>query len=269
MNQTSDLPVGTLPISVIIPTFSEEKLLPGLLESIAKQAFRPQEVIVADAFSPDHTREIALSYGATVVDGGRIAVGRNNGAKVAQGAWLLFMDADTVLDSPLTLVEAYVECMKKNVDIASAKYDIIPEEPSKFGKAVGNVVWFMRNTIGTVQNITQQANFEGGAFILVKRELFDRIGGFKEQVALAEDIVFYQDAIKLGAKYRNVKAKVQTSVRRFDTPQKFFRATRYALTQTVLVGLGVYFGARVLKRISHLYGPLGGGKGKMPVEEEE
>jgi glycosyltransferase involved in cell wall biosynthesis len=45
----------TLPISIVIPTYCEEKVLPDLLQSINNQIFAPTEVIVADAQSPDST----------------------------------------------------------------------------------------------------------------------------------------------------------------------------------------------------------------------
>lgn len=84
-------------LSIIIPTYNEEKYLPKLLQSIRKQNFRDYEVIVADAGSEDGTREIAQSYGCKIVEGGLPAVGRNKGAEVAQGDYLLFLDSDVVL----------------------------------------------------------------------------------------------------------------------------------------------------------------------------
>ena len=77
--------------SIIIPTYNEEEYLPVLLESIKKQDFDDYEVIVADANSTDRTREIAEEYGCIVVDGGLPGVGRNNGARVAKGEYLLFL----------------------------------------------------------------------------------------------------------------------------------------------------------------------------------
>ena len=84
-------------ISIIIPTYNEEDYLPNLLDSIKSQNFDDYEVIVADANSTDRTREIAESYGCIVVDGGLPAVGRNNGARVAKGEYLLFLDSDLEL----------------------------------------------------------------------------------------------------------------------------------------------------------------------------
>ena len=84
-------------LSIIIPTYNEEEYLPVLLKSIEKQSFTDYEVIVADADSTDKTREIAKDYGCIVTDGGLPAVGRNNGAKIAKGEYLIFLDSDLEL----------------------------------------------------------------------------------------------------------------------------------------------------------------------------
>jgi glycosyltransferase involved in cell wall biosynthesis len=84
-------------ISIIIPTYNEEEYLPKLLESIKSQDFTDYEIIVADAQSNDNTREIAKEYGCVVVEGGLPGIGRNNGAKVATGEILLFLDSDLQL----------------------------------------------------------------------------------------------------------------------------------------------------------------------------
>ena len=83
-----------LKYSVVIPTFNEEKYLPLLLKDLESQTFKDFEVIVSDANSTDSTRSIAKNYGATVCDGGLPSVGRNNGAKIAKGDILIFLDAD-------------------------------------------------------------------------------------------------------------------------------------------------------------------------------
>ena len=84
-------------ISIIIPTLNEEKYLPLLLKSIARQKFRDYEIIVADAGSEDKTLDIAKRYNCRIVAGGLPAKGRNEGAKVAKGDLLLFLDADVIL----------------------------------------------------------------------------------------------------------------------------------------------------------------------------
>src|ERR1700722_20305548 len=84
-------------ISIIIPSLNEEKYLPATLESIKRQDFKDCEIILADAGSTDKTLEIAAQYGCRVIEGGLPARGRNNGAQVAKGDILFFLDADSML----------------------------------------------------------------------------------------------------------------------------------------------------------------------------
>jgi 4,4'-diaponeurosporenoate glycosyltransferase len=89
-------------ISVVIPARNEAHNLPALLRSVAAQPVPPREVIVVDDGSTDRTAEIARELGATVVaapplpDGWRGKTWAcHQGAAVASGDWLLFLDADT------------------------------------------------------------------------------------------------------------------------------------------------------------------------------
>jgi len=65
-------------ISIIIPTYREEKYIGRLLESVRKQKVKGKsggigiEVIVADRKSGDKTRKIAKKYGCKVVEGATV-----------------------------------------------------------------------------------------------------------------------------------------------------------------------------------------------------
>ena len=105
------------------------------------KVFKDYEVIIADANSSDNTREIAESYGCTVVDGGLPGVGRNRGAAVAKGELLLFLDSD------LELTEGYLENIVEdfedlNLGIAITQMTAISEK--KYVQALHTWCnWFM------------------------------------------------------------------------------------------------------------------------------
>lgn len=259
MNKVSK---AVLPISIVIPTYSEEVALPKLLKSIQGQLVGPAEIIVADANSPDKTREIAKSYGCVVVDGGKIAVGRNNGAKVAKSEYLLFMDADTCLMTPTTLLEAFTEFVKREADIASAGFKPDKEGSTTFGYATGVVMFNAWNALRNLQSISQSPAIEGGAFILMKQAVYKHIKGFDERMGMGEDRDVFVRAVKLGYKYLHLSQNVLTSTRRYDTPQKTANSIISGIGLFVLLGSGIYLGSQLAKKVYSKYGKGGGGAGR-------
>ncbi len=91
-------------VSVIIPARNEAGNLPHLLSSLEGQQPAPSQVIVVDDGSTDATSEVARRFGATVVESSPLPEGWTGkswacmqGADVASGDTLVFLDADTRL----------------------------------------------------------------------------------------------------------------------------------------------------------------------------
>src|SRR5688500_4631337 len=94
-------------ISVLIPAFNEEEQLPRTLASV-RESFEAigeegYEVVVCDNNSTDGTTAVAKRFGARVVfePHNQIARARNTAAERALGEWLIFLDADTILNAEL------------------------------------------------------------------------------------------------------------------------------------------------------------------------
>src|SRR5512139_1878813 len=88
--------------SVIIPARNEEHNLPTLLRSLAAQPLKLHQILVVDDGSTDHTAELARQLGAKVIPSQPVPEGWrgktwacHQGAQVATGELLLFVDADT------------------------------------------------------------------------------------------------------------------------------------------------------------------------------
>jgi len=101
-------------ISFVIPAHNEEKLIGRTLDALVeavRATGRPFEIIVVDDASDDATATIAEQKGARVVAVNRrqIAAVRNDGAKVALGDPLIFVDADTVI--PVATLQAALDAL--------------------------------------------------------------------------------------------------------------------------------------------------------------
>ncbi|WP_461436037.1 MJ1255/VC2487 family glycosyltransferase [Methanosphaera sp.] len=166
-------------ISIIIPTYNEEEFLPNLLTSIQRQGFDDMEVIIADAHSADKTVEIAESFGCKVVPGGLPATGRNNGAAVAEGELLLFLDADSVLTNNY-ISSAIEEFELHNLGIAITQ--IVPLEKGFINQISHELANYLTKQISHIK-----PHGAGCYGILTYKSLHEKVGGFDETIDFGED----------------------------------------------------------------------------------
>ena len=108
--ETSAGDLSAKKLSIIIPARNEQERLPNLLASLSLQEGIDYELIVVDDQSTDQTAELAAAAGARVIATERLEdswIGKSfacwTGARAAGGDWLLFLDADTVLEKPDSL----------------------------------------------------------------------------------------------------------------------------------------------------------------------
>lgn len=218
-----------LPISIVIPTFNEERSLPILLSSLKRQSVTPAEIIVADAFSTDKTRIIAKEFGCKVVDGGLPAIARNSGAKNTRYQTLLFLDADVKL-SPCFLEKTVKEMMDRKLDIASCF--VTPRSNLKIDK-------FMHQFANQYMRLTQEFHPHIPGFcIFVKKDVHAAIRGFDETLILAEDHDYVRRAKKIG-KFGYLKSyKIPVSVRRLSHDGRVKIALKYIAIELHLIFIG-------------------------------
>lgn len=170
-------------ISVVVPAYNEEKLLPASLRAMnaARAAFHERgwdsELIVCNNNSTDRTREVAEAEGAKVVfePVNQISRARNCGAAAASGEWLLFIDADS--QPPKELFADVVEA------IATGKY-------LAGGATVRLDAWFPGMwTFVMLWNLTSRLKkWCAGSFIFCETEAFRAIGGFSKELFVSEEL---------------------------------------------------------------------------------
>jgi glycosyltransferase involved in cell wall biosynthesis len=220
-------------ISVIVPAYNEEKYLPKTLEGIAaalEHCTKETELIVIDNESTDRTAEIALGVGATLICESVHNIGavRNTGAKAATGEVLVFLDADTWVHE--TFLARIEELMLDEACFGgSAWADYATFERRKWMRYYPAFWKFW----GRVFNMKQ------GAAQFCRRNAFDAIGGYNEEIFLGEDVDFYWRLTKFARQNSGrlefiEDIKVITSSRRFDKMSLF---KTVVLTHPIFVGL--------------------------------
>lgn len=194
-------------ISIIIPTLNEEKHLKELLKNIKDQNPMDYEIIVADYNSKDRTRAIARKNDCKLVEGGRPARARNNGAKKARGRLLIFIDADSLLSKNF-FRDSLREIQERKLNAGSCRtYPISGNLIDKIFFRIFNL-WIV-----TTQFFYPNAS---GSYIFCERRLHNKINGFNEKLALSEDMDYVKRVGKCG-KFGILKSvKAYTSVRRFE-----------------------------------------------------
>jgi glycosyltransferase involved in cell wall biosynthesis len=213
-------------LSIIIPTLNEEEYLPILLNQIKKQNFFDYEIIVADGGSNDKTVEIAKQFGCIITKGGNPAQGRNGGAKIAKGDVFLFMDADNIYLPDNFLEKLLNEFKKRNLGVAS--FPIYPKG-NWFDKfAYGLYNWWVKTTQKFLAHATNS--------VLVKREVFEKVGGFDQDIKIGEDHDFAKRSAKI-SKFGFIETEpVLTSTRRFERDGRLKTYLKY-----FLAGLHIFF----------------------------
>jgi glycosyltransferase involved in cell wall biosynthesis len=199
--------------SILIPARNEEKYLPGCLAAVRKAAepFPDQvEVIVTVNRCTDHTEEVALAHGATVIhsDARNLAKIRNAAAKAATGDIIVTIDADSRM-SPKMLLDI----------------DRLLRTKRYIGGGV--MIWPERWSLGIVATgimllpLAVRHRVSAGLFWCL-REDFEAIGGFNESFVSVEDLDFAK-RLKAYGKIRGKKfatilrSHIVTSCRKFDT----------------------------------------------------
>ncbi|MBM4166087.1 MAG: glycosyltransferase [Ignavibacteria bacterium] len=180
--------------SIIIPTLNEEKLLEKLLSQITdeiKSTFQ-LEIIVSDGGSTDSTISIAKKYSDVIVqkeiiENENIAIGRNRGAKIANGEILVFLNADTQFQNAKEFFREVIFIFEKQniVGITCSVY-VVPKE-ELFGDRIIHFVinhwfWFL-NLVGI--------GMGRGECHVVKKEIFQQLHGYNERMSAGEDFEFF------------------------------------------------------------------------------
>lgn len=166
-------------VTVIIPVYNGESFIRDSINSVISQSYDNWECIVVDDGSTDESASIIQSFDQVVcVQQGHqcVAAARNRGVRQASGDYLAFLDADDIWD--LDKLKIQVDFMEKNleVDYSVTRHSIFLDHELKELPA-----WVR----------TERQEAETTAYIpsalLVRRSVFDAVGGFDESYRIGDD----------------------------------------------------------------------------------
>lgn len=191
MIQNDIFSMEKIKISVIVPTFNEEKNISKLIQALLSQSFLPDEIIISDGYSTDNTLNIISNFSINnkivkVINrnGKCRGSGRNEGIKAARNNFLALIDSGTIPDNDWLL--NFAKHLKQ-----TEKLDLI----------YGSVFFKTKNIFDKsyatsfIDKNKKHKNFliPSVASMFIKRSTWEKVGGFtesKDGSYNAEDITF-------------------------------------------------------------------------------
>ncbi len=182
-----------LSVSVVMTSYNYGQYLKTTIESVLNQTRPAREVIIIDDGSSDNSAEVAATFGERIKfirqENQGVCAARNNGARLASGDVIAFMDSDDIwrtqkLERQIKAFEsdAEVGIVSCGIRFFNERNETIVEYSEGMNGYVARDILLYEKP---VLNTTASA-------IAVRRDVFERTGGFDENRALfsAEDREF-------------------------------------------------------------------------------
>src|SRR5690242_9866892 len=201
-------------ISVVVPAFNEEELLPACLEALAAQDYEGElDILVVDNGSTDGTARVARSHGARVVAepcrGYCNALVR--GFAAARGEIIACTDADTVV--PPDWISRLAREYERRSDVVAIGGEIEFASPNWKSRLLTRFFIPLFNRI-------DRGNPAGphlwGANLSVRRDAFLAVGGWNPRFSLQADSELSERLRKAGRVVMLESLRVRTSSRRWN-----------------------------------------------------
>lgn len=179
----------TYQFSIIIPTYKRKKSLMRLLQSLLPELTMQVEVIVVEqvinngttlkSFAKKHN--INLHY--IFLPEASTPHAKNVGAGVAKGKYLIFFDDDVVVEKGI--LAGYKKAfLKDDNDVVAGKV-LTPGHPvNPKSKNIGKISYFGKFSDDYTSDIKQEVDTVIGCNAGWKREVFEKVGGFDEQITM-------------------------------------------------------------------------------------
>lgn len=194
-------------VSICLTHYNRPKLLRQAVASLLEQDYPNLEVILVDDGSPGNeaARELQSlepefaqrGWKILRLDNGYLGKARNTAVHAARGEFLLFMDDDNVARS--NMVSRFVQAaMSSDADLVTTVFEVFSGDKRPTAKTTV-IERFL--PVGDIVSFSVVTNAIGDANSLIRRSLFEKLGGFSEDYGLGhEDFELYLRAVLRGAK---------------------------------------------------------------------
>lgn len=181
-------------ISIIVPLFcTPENLLNGMIESVLAQTYGKWELCLADGSPKEALSEIIAPYAkrdARIIyrklqENKGIAGNTNAAVELSSGDWIAFLDHDDLL-APDALYEA--ARLIREGDRAMEPYDMVYTDEDKVD--MEGKVHFQPHLKPDINIDLLRSNNYITHFLLVRREIAKKAGGFRSEYDGAQDYDF-------------------------------------------------------------------------------
>jgi glycosyltransferase involved in cell wall biosynthesis len=177
-------------VTILIPTYNEEKALPHTLASLTRMMPEPDEILLVDGGSEDRTMEIALAAGIKAVTAPRKgrAVQINHGVELAQSDVVCVLHADSILpDDAVAIIRATIA--DQGIALASFTPRLAGPKGTRWGSTFHNWVktWYAPLLTRPLLFIKGVRLLFGDHAMFFRREHFLSVGGCDERVAVMEE----------------------------------------------------------------------------------
>lgn len=232
-------------VTVLVITYNSSEFVLDTLESIKRQTYKNIELIVSDDCSKDATPSICKewlskngdcfvmsSFHSTPHNMG-VAGNINNGIKHSHGIWIRDIDGDDMLTDDS--LENYVNFLSTH---NSDDYDILLAKCKRFGDEKileATPDWFHYNFVSfnhkQLLYCILRSNFIPDSTALVKKEFYEKIGGYDENIPLLEDWPFWIKSIEANARIGFVDKETVLYRIREDSLSNGGRSERYMISE--------------------------------------
>jgi glycosyltransferase involved in cell wall biosynthesis len=192
-------------VTIVIPTYNEEKYIGRTIENINSQiGIEGINIIIADGKSTDNTLKTIKYYQSQykklkikIIEGGKVAEGRNKGSDYVKTKYTLFLDADSTLIEKDNIKYNIEKMERDNLDLLTCKIK------DTSGDIKSKVVFSLFNI--TNRMLSLKTPFAIGGYFLTDTYRFRGNGKFNEEVTTSEDYLlskkYSKDKFHISKKY--------------------------------------------------------------------